>query len=148
MSDQTLDELALNILIEGKFNTLPIKITHLAKINRVDYLNNFEHDKFENCTDICQFILESENMNAGREQAQKLALLVMAPSCVLKACKISSAEHLHVLTAVPIKTATALYQTLNTAANETMSDKEKQVVNQFQGFIDQQLSEKPQFHRP
>ena len=49
MLNQTLEELALNILIEGEFDTLPIKITHLAKVNRVDYLNNFEHEKFENC---------------------------------------------------------------------------------------------------
>ena len=49
MLNQTLEELALNILIEGEFDTLPIKITHLAKVNRVEYLNNFEHEKFENC---------------------------------------------------------------------------------------------------
>ena len=116
MLNQTLEELALNILIEGEFDTLPIKITHLAKVNRVDYLNNFEHEKFENCTDICQFILQSENMDSDREQAQKLAALVMAPKCVLKACKVSSAENLHVLTAVPIKIATDLYEHLNTSS--------------------------------
>ena len=47
-------------------------------------------------------------MDSDREQAQKLAALVMAPKCVLKACKVSSAENLHVLTAVPIKIATDL----------------------------------------
>ena len=146
MLNQTLEELALNILIEGEFDTLPIKITHLAK---VDYLNNFEHEKFENCTDICQFILQSENMDSDREQAQKLAALVMAPKCVLKACKVSSAENLHVLTAVPIKIATELYEHLNTSsASEALSEKEKQVVAQFHSFINQQLSEKPHFHRP
>ena len=36
MLNQTLEELALNILIEGEFDTLPIKITHLAKVNRVE----------------------------------------------------------------------------------------------------------------
>ena len=149
MLNQTLEELALNILIEGEFDTLPIKITHLAKVNRVDYLNNFEHEKFENCTDICQFILQSENMDSDREQAQKLAALVMAPKCVLKACKVSSAENLHVLTAVPIKIATELYEHLNTSsASEALSEKEKQVVAQFHSFINQQLGEKPHFHRP
>ena len=149
MLNQTLEELALNILIEGEFDTLPIKITHLAKVNRVDYLNNFEHEKFKNCTDICQFILQSENMDSDREQAQKLAALVMAPKCVLKACKVSSAENLHVLTAVPIKIATELYEHLNTSsASEALSEKEKQVVAQFHSFINQQLSEKPHFHRP
>lgn len=121
----------------------------MAKVNRVDYLNNFEHEKFENCTDICQFILQSENMDSDREQAQKLAALVMAPKCVLKACKVSSAENLHVLTAVPIKIATELYEHLNTSsASEALSEKEKQVVAQFHSFINQQLSEKPHFHRP
>ena len=149
MQNQTPEELALNILIEGKFDTLPIKITHLAKVNRVDYLNNFGHEKFENCTDICQFILQSENMDSDREQAQKLAALVMAPKCVLKACKVSNPENLHVLTAVPMKIATELFEQLNTAsANEALSEKENQVVSQFQSFIHQQLSEKPHFNRP
>ena len=149
MLNQTLEELALNILIEGEFDTLPIKITHLAKVNRVDYLNNFENEKIENSKDICQFILQSENMDSDREQAQKLAALVMAPKCVLKACKVSSAENLHVLTAVPIKIATDLYEHLNTSsASEALSEKEKQVVAQFHSFINQQLSEKPHFHRP
>lgn len=149
MLKQTLEELALNILIEGEFDTLPIKITHLARVNRVAYLNNFDHEKFENCTNICQFILESENMASDREQAQKLATLVMAPKCVLKACKVSNAENLHILTAVPIKIATQLYQQLNTSsASEALSEKEKQVVAQFKSFINQQLSEKPHFSRP
>ncbi len=56
----------------------------------------------------------------------KLAALVMAPKCVLKACKVSSAENLHVLTAVPIKIATDLYEHLNTSsASEALSEKEK-----------------------
>lgn len=149
MRNQTPEELALNILIEGKFDTLPIKITHLAKVNRVDYLNNFKHEKFENCTDICRFILQSENMDSDREQAQKLAALVMAPKCVLRACKVSGAENLHVLTAVPMKIATELYEQLNlSSASEALSEKENQVVAQFQSFINQQLSEKPHFNRP
>ncbi len=63
---------------------------HLAKVNRVDYLNNFEHEKFENCTDICQFILQSENMDSDREQAQKISCIGYGSKCVLKACKVSS----------------------------------------------------------
>ena len=73
----------------------------------------------------------------------------MAPKCVLKACKVSSAENLHVLTAVPIKIATELYEQLNTSsAKEPFSEKENQVISQFHSFINQQLSEKPHFHRP
>ena len=88
-------------------------------------------------------------MNSDREQAQKLAALVMAPKCILKACKVSSAENLHTLTAVPIKIATELYQQLNTpSADEALSEKETQVVTQFQSFINQQLSEKPHSNRP
>lgn len=63
--------------------------------------------------------------------------------------QVSSAENLHVLTAVPIKIATELYEHLNTSsASEALSEKEKQVVSQFHSFINQQLSEKPHFHRP
>lgn len=146
---QTLEELALNILIEGKFDFLPIKISHLAKVNKVDYLNNFEQGKFENCVTICEFILKGENLDADRSHAEHLASLVMAPKCVLKACKVSSAENLHVLTALPIKIATQVYNCLNDKASSICaSEKEEQIVSQFKSFIYSQLEEKPHFERP
>ena len=142
MLNQTLEELALNILIEGEFDTLPIKITHLAKVNRVDYLNNFEHENLKIVRIYASSFYKAKIWIPTANRHKKLAALVMAPKCVLKACKVSSAENLHVLTAVPIKIATDLYEHLNTSsASEALSEKEKQVVAQFHSFINQQLSE-------
>ncbi len=149
MQKRTPEELALDILTEGKFDTLPIKISHLAKVNRVEHMNRFDREKFQNCVEICQFILQSENMDADLQHAQQLAVLVMAPPCVLKDCKVSSAESLHVLTALPIKIAEEIYQNPDFfAANGALAQKERQVAGQFRSFIDRQISNKPHFHRP
>lgn len=145
---QTLEELALNILIEGQFNTLPLKITHLAKVNKVDYLHNFGREKFANCINICQFILESENLEANHSDAKQLAKLIMAPKCVLTACKITNVEHLHLLTSLPIKTAALVFESLYDQNTESVFvEKEKQVILQFESFIHQQLDQKPHFYQ-
>lgn len=145
--EQILEELALTILIEGQFDILPIKISHLAKVNKVSYLNDFGREKFANCIAICEFILQSENLDANRSNAEYLATLIMAPKIILKACKVSSAENLHTLTSVPIKKATEIFQTLYNKQTDTPpTDKEKQIMLQFQSFIHHQLEQKPNFN--
>lgn len=145
----TPEALALHILQKGQFDTLPIKISHLAKINHAEYLNDFSHEKFQNCTQICQFLLENQNLPADSAHAKQLATLVMAPKCVLRHCKLNNADELHVLTALPLSKAQTVFQSLHeTPASPNLQSLETAVTAQFEPFISNRLNQKPQFHKP
>lgn len=95
-------ELAWDILIDVKANTLPIKITPIATLYKCKSNLNYSDTRYNNTLIISIHILNLFGIQTTQTNINALANRLLCPMCVLKECNVNSPYILSQICDVPL----------------------------------------------
>lgn len=131
-------ELAWDILIDVKANTLPIKITPIATLYKCKSNLNYSDTRYNNTLIISIHILNLFGIQTTQTNINALANRLLCPMCVLKECNVNSPYIISQICDVPLNIALERYNRLQMLIKRDKfytSDLEKKVYQQFLNFI-------------
>lgn len=131
-------ELAWDILIDIKANTLPIKITPISILYKCKNSLNYSDTRYNNTLIISIHILKLFRIQTTQTNIRALTNRLLCPMCVLKECNIDSPHIISQICDVPLNIALERYNRLQMLIKRGKfytSDLEKKVYQQFLNFI-------------
>ena len=131
---QHIRNLAWDILIESKINSLPVNISKIAKIYDIYYYKS--NNYYDDAVFISKKILKNFGYNI--ELSKCLVIRLLCPMIVMKSLNIKSAKEMSNITGLPIEIANQRFERfellLKRNAFET-SELESKLLLQFQDWI-------------
>lgn len=131
---QHIRNLAWDLLIDAKINSLPVDISKIANIYNIEYQKH--GTLFNDSISISQEILKLFGYDI--KLAKHLAIRILCPMIVIKELNIQSANEISIVSGLPIYIARQRFDRykmlLKRNAFET-SDLESKILIQFQNWI-------------
>ena len=129
--------LAWDLLIDSNTSSLPVNITAIAKLYKLEHILSSNKSLYENTLSVSDNILKLFGFN-NKNYSKYLAIRILSPIIVFKELNIKSAKEISSISGLPIDIATQRYNRLLMLKKRNsfeVSRLESIVLSQFKEWI-------------
>lgn len=129
--------LAWDLLIDSNTSSLPVNITAIAKLYKLEHILSSNKSLYENTLSVSDNILKLFGFN-NKNYSKYLAIRILSPIIVFKELNIKSAKEISSISGLPIDIATQRYNRLLMLKKRNsfeVSRLETIVLSQFKEWI-------------